>query len=174
MFFVCTLSEIRWHLTSGKIRSVLKCVEKQNRLIMSISHRKEMTADKQGIEITSEPAASDGQVQFTVSRHGEPFVVTFHIVNKGPNNINFVYYTALSRVRCFTLVDERRVSKACPLFLCPGETHKHSSFVVLNDEKYTELMANSCGSLLSSFIPQERAMTSRLGLHSSTQDTSPS
>ncbi|XP_072237821.1 putative helicase mov-10-B.1 [Leuresthes tenuis] len=99
-------------------------------------NREEMTADKQGIEITSEPAASGGKVQFTVSHHGEPFIVTFHIVNKGPNNINFIHYTALSRIRCFTLMDERRVSKACPLFLCPGESYdvkarftlKHSGF----------------------------------------------
>uniref|UniRef100_A0A667WMC0 RNA helicase n=1 Tax=Myripristis murdjan TaxID=586833 RepID=A0A667WMC0_9TELE len=84
-------------------------------------NREELTADKGGIEITSEPEATRGKVQFSVGRLKELFVINFHILNKGPNCIHFTYYTALHRIRCFTLIDERRVTRACPLFLCPGE-----------------------------------------------------
>ncbi|XP_030585585.1 putative helicase mov-10-B.1 [Archocentrus centrarchus] len=86
-------------------------------------NRKGLTADKGGIEITSDPVASGGKVQFTVTRLREPFLVKFHIVNKGTNCIHFTYYTALHRIRCFTLEDERRVTRASPLFLCPGESY---------------------------------------------------
>lgn len=89
---------------------------------MPLSHRKELTADKGGIEITSDPGASGGKVQFTVDRLRELFILRFHIVNKGTNCVHFTYYTALHKIRCFTLEDERRVTRACPLFLCPGET----------------------------------------------------
>lgn len=89
--------------------------------------RKEHTADKGGIEITSDPVESGGKVQFAVDRLREPFVVRFHIVNKGTDNIHLTYYTALHRIRCFTLEDKRRVTRASPLFLCPGETLMTSS-----------------------------------------------
>ncbi|XP_017264229.1 putative helicase mov-10-B.1 [Kryptolebias marmoratus] len=84
-------------------------------------NRKKMFADKEGIVITSDPESSDGKVQFTKAVQKRPFVVTFHINNAGPNYINFTNYTVLDRIRCFTLEDERRVTKACPLLLCPGE-----------------------------------------------------
>ncbi|KAG7226804.1 hypothetical protein INR49_014153 [Caranx melampygus] len=83
-----------------------------------------LIADKGGIEITSDPVMSGGKVQFTVERLRELFVVKFHIVNKGTNCIYFTFYTALHRIRCFTLEDERRVTRACPLFLCPGESYE--------------------------------------------------
>lgn len=89
---------------------------------MPLCHRKELTADKGGIEITSDPVASSGKVQFTVDRLKELFIVRFNIANKGNNSIHFTYYTALHKIRCFTLEDERRVTRVCPLFLCPGET----------------------------------------------------
>lgn len=89
---------------------------------MTLFLRKELIADKGGIEITSDPVASGGKVQFTVDRLRELFIVKFHIVNKGTNCIHFTYYTALHKIRCFTLEDERRVTRACPVFLCPGET----------------------------------------------------
>lgn len=89
--------------------------------------RKEHTADKGGIEITSDPVETGGKVQFAVDRLREPFVVRFHIVNKGTDNVHLTYYTALHRIRCFTLEDKRRVTRASPLFLCPGETLRTSS-----------------------------------------------
>ncbi|KAM9859316.1 putative helicase mov-10-B.2 [Aulostomus maculatus] len=100
----------------------------KKKLVEEILHklkvnRKELTADKGGIEITSDPEASRGKVQFAVDRLKEPFLVKFHIVNKGTNCIHFTYYTALHRICCFTLEDERRVTRACPLFLCPGESY---------------------------------------------------
>lgn len=86
-------------------------------------YRKKLTADKGGIEITSDPVASGGgKVQFTVGRLREPFLLRFHILNKGPDSVHFTSYTALHKIRCFTLEDERRVNRAAPLFLCPGET----------------------------------------------------
>lgn len=88
------------------------------------SNRKELTADKGGIEITSDPAASDGKIQFTVDHLRELFTVKFCIFNKGTECVHFTYYTALHRIRCFTLEDERRVTRACPLFLCPGESYE--------------------------------------------------
>lgn len=87
-----------------------------------LSCRKTLTADKGGIEITSDPVAKGGKVQFTVDRLRELFIVRFCIVNKGPNCVHFTYYTVLHKIRCFTLEDERRVSRARPLLLCPGET----------------------------------------------------
>ncbi|XP_076597717.1 putative helicase mov-10-B.2 [Chaetodon auriga] len=87
-------------------------------------NRKQLTADKGGIEITSDPVATDGKVQFTVDRLRELFIVRFHIANTGKNCIHFTYYTALHKIRCFTLEDERRVTRACPLFLCPGESYE--------------------------------------------------
>uniref|UniRef100_A0A665T4T5 RNA helicase n=1 Tax=Echeneis naucrates TaxID=173247 RepID=A0A665T4T5_ECHNA len=82
---------------------------------------KRLTADKGGIEITTDPVSMGGKVQFTVDRLRELFVIRFHIVNKGTDCIHFTYYTALHRIRCFTLEDDRRVTRACPLFLCPGD-----------------------------------------------------
>lgn len=81
-----------------------------------------MTADKGGIVITSNPGETNGKVNFTVDCLKELFVVRFHIANMGPDCVHFTYYTALHRIRCFTLQDERRVTRACPLFLCPGKT----------------------------------------------------
>uniref|UniRef100_A0A7N8YPM0 RNA helicase n=1 Tax=Mastacembelus armatus TaxID=205130 RepID=A0A7N8YPM0_9TELE len=91
---------------------------------LKYSRKKELIADKGGIEITSDPVASSGKVQFTVGRLRELFIVRFHISNKGTNCIHFTYYTALHKIRCFTLEDQRRVTRACPLFLCPGESYE--------------------------------------------------
>ncbi|XP_074537209.1 putative helicase mov-10-B.2 [Halichoeres trimaculatus] len=101
----------------------------KKKMAMKILHelkvnRKVLTSDKGGIEITSDPAASGGKVKFTVERLNELFIIKFNILNKGTNCINFTYYTALHKFHCFTLKDERNVTRACPLFLCPGETYE--------------------------------------------------
>ncbi|XP_034539182.1 putative helicase mov-10-B.1 isoform X2 [Notolabrus celidotus] len=83
-----------------------------------------LTSDKGGIVITSDPAASAEKVKFTVERLRELFIIKFHILNKGTDCINFTYYTALHKFHCFTLKDERNVTRACPLFLCPGESYE--------------------------------------------------
>ncbi|KAK7916467.1 hypothetical protein WMY93_012228 [Mugilogobius chulae] len=88
------------------------------------SNRKELTADKGGIEITSDPAASQGKIEFTVEHLRELFTVKFCISNKGTGCIRFTYYTALHRIRCFTLEDEKRVTRACPLSLSPGDVYE--------------------------------------------------
>uniref|UniRef100_A0A3B4BM13 RNA helicase n=1 Tax=Periophthalmus magnuspinnatus TaxID=409849 RepID=A0A3B4BM13_9GOBI len=88
-------------------------------ILQKLKSNKELTADKGGIEITSDPAATDGKIHFTVEHLRELFTVKFSVFNKGTDCIHFTYYTALHRIRCFTLEDERRVTRACPLFLCP-------------------------------------------------------
>uniref|UniRef100_A0AAQ5ZNY7 RNA helicase n=1 Tax=Amphiprion ocellaris TaxID=80972 RepID=A0AAQ5ZNY7_AMPOC len=99
-------------------------------------HRKKLVADKGGIKITSDPAAIGGKVTFTVARLREQFVVRFHILNQGTNCLHFTYYTALHRIRCFTLQDERRVTRACPLFLCAGESYEVVVRYTLNHYGY--------------------------------------
>uniref|UniRef100_A0A1A7WDM5 RNA helicase n=2 Tax=Iconisemion striatum TaxID=60296 RepID=A0A1A7WDM5_9TELE len=102
-------------LTSKKERAaeLLKMVK---------TNRKRMTADKKGIVITSDPETSDGKVHFSVThQQQQSCVVTFHIENKGTDYINFTNYTVLDRICFFSLKDERRVTKASPVFLCPGE-----------------------------------------------------
>lgn len=83
--------------------------------------RSELISDKGGIKITSVPESTNGKVVFNIDLMDKAYVVKFHIANEGQNCIHFSFYTALHRMRCFTLVDERRVSRVCPLLLCPGE-----------------------------------------------------
>uniref|UniRef100_A0A8C4I789 RNA helicase n=1 Tax=Dicentrarchus labrax TaxID=13489 RepID=A0A8C4I789_DICLA len=97
---------------------------------------KKLTADKMGIEITSDPVASGGKVQFTVDRLREPFILKFQILNNGTNCVHFTYYTALHKMRCFTLEDQRNVTRANPLFLCPGESYEVMVRYMLNHYGY--------------------------------------
>nr|CBN80761.1 Putative helicase mov-10-A [Dicentrarchus labrax] len=99
-------------------------------------NRKKLTADKMGIEITSDPVASGGKVQFTVDRLREPFILKFQILNNGTNCVHFTYYTALHKMRCFTLEDQRNVTRANPLFLCPGESYEVMVRYMLNHYGY--------------------------------------
>ncbi|ROL44890.1 putative RNA helicase SDE3 [Anabarilius grahami] len=85
--------------------------------------RAELIKDKGGVEITSDPKATKGKVTFTIKELGKLFVVKFHIVNRSESCIYFTYYTALHKMRCFTLVDKRRVNRVSPLLLCPGESY---------------------------------------------------
>ncbi|XP_048054939.1 putative helicase mov-10-B.2 [Megalobrama amblycephala] len=85
--------------------------------------RAELIKDKGGVEITSDPKATKGKVTFTIKELGKLFVVKFHIVNRGESCVYFTYYTALHKMRCFTLVDKRRVNRVSPLLLCPGESY---------------------------------------------------
>ncbi|XP_066519855.1 putative helicase mov-10-B.1 isoform X2 [Hoplias malabaricus] len=85
--------------------------------------RAELVSDKEGIKITSNPKSINGKVVFNINLTDRLYLVKFHIVNEGENCIHFSFYTALHRMRCFTLVDERRVTRVCPLLLCPGESY---------------------------------------------------
>lgn len=87
-------------------------------------NRKQLTSDKGGIEIVSDPVGTKGKVWFSVESLKELFVVKFHILNRGPGCVHFTFYTALHRMNCFTLVDERRVTRASPLFLSQGESYQ--------------------------------------------------
>ncbi|KAL6457776.1 hypothetical protein MHYP_G00330060 [Metynnis hypsauchen] len=86
-------------------------------------NRAELISDKGGIKITSDPKSTNGKVVFNIGLMDRVYVVKFHIINEGQNCIHFTFYTALHRMRCFTLVDERRVTRVCPLLLCPGESY---------------------------------------------------
>ncbi|XP_073707601.1 putative helicase mov-10-B.1 isoform X2 [Garra rufa] len=85
--------------------------------------RAKLIKDKGGVEITSDPKATKGKVKFVIKEQGKLFVVKFHIVNRGESCVYFTYYTALHKMRCFTLVDKRRVNRVSPLLLCPGESY---------------------------------------------------
>lgn len=85
--------------------------------------RAELIKDKGGVEITSDPKATKGKVTFIIKELGKLFVVKFNIVNRGESCVYFTYYTALHKMRCFTLVDKRRVNRVSPLLLCPGESY---------------------------------------------------
>ncbi|XP_060897686.1 putative helicase mov-10-B.2 [Labrus mixtus] len=105
---------------SSPLNPVLTTEDNLKKILNKLKvNREELTADKGGIQITSDPAASGGKVTFTVDRLGESFTVTFKILNKGTNYVNFTFYTALHKTHCFTLRDERKVTRACPVFLCP-------------------------------------------------------
>lgn len=100
------------------------------------TNRMELTSDKGGIEITSDPATCDGKIQFTVDHLREIFTVKFSIFNKGTVGVHFTYYTALHRIRCFTLEDEKRVTRACPFCLCPGQSYEVRVRYILSHHGY--------------------------------------
>ncbi|XP_060775441.1 putative helicase mov-10-B.1 isoform X2 [Neoarius graeffei] len=87
------------------------------------TNRPQLISDKGSIEITSSPPSKNGKVVLNIELLDTVCVVTFQIVNKGQKCIHFTFYTALHKIRCFTLVDERRVSRVSPLLLCPGESY---------------------------------------------------
>ncbi|XP_046881375.1 putative helicase mov-10-B.1 isoform X1 [Hypomesus transpacificus] len=87
-------------------------------------NRKELTSDKGGIVMTSDPAVTEGKIHVSVGRLGQLFAVKFHILNEGKGSVQFTLYTALHRMSCFTLLDERRVTRTSPLLLSPGESYK--------------------------------------------------
>lgn len=99
-------------------------------------NRKGMTADKEGIKITSVPEGSDGMVHLTVAFEKQPFVITFRILNDGGNMVHFTHYLVLDRVHCYNLQDERKVTKASPLLLCPGESYDVVVCYILNQCGY--------------------------------------
>ncbi|KAL2090820.1 hypothetical protein ACEWY4_013083 [Coilia grayii] len=86
-------------------------------------NRATLISDKGGIQITSDPAATNGKVHLIIERIEEVVVVRFHICNTETQSIYFNYYTALHRIRCFTLVDKQRVTRISPLLLCPGDSY---------------------------------------------------
>ncbi|KAM4583240.1 putative helicase mov-10-B.1 isoform 3-T3 [Fundulus diaphanus] len=104
--------------------------------ILQMMNRKEVTDDKEGIEITSKPEGSDGKVHLVVAFEKQPFVVSFNILNNGANDVHFINYTVLDRVRCYNLQDERKVTKANPLLLLPGESYNVAVSYILNQCGY--------------------------------------
>ncbi|KAG7477792.1 hypothetical protein MATL_G00073410 [Megalops atlanticus] len=96
-----------------------------NKILQSLKvNRADFISDKEGIVITSDHETVDGRIRFTAERLEEAYVVRLRIQNTGPSALHFTYYTALHRIRCFTLVDEKRVTRACPLLLSPGDHYE--------------------------------------------------
>lgn len=89
--------------------------------------RPQLISDKGGIEIISSPESRNGKVVLNIDLLDTVYVVKFQIVNKGQKCIYFTFYTALHRIRCFTLDCEWRVSRVSPLLLCPGEKSNYES-----------------------------------------------
>lgn len=87
---------------------------------LSYLYRIKLVSDKCGIQISSDPETTNGRVLLNIQHIEKVAVVKFHIQNTATNSIYFNYYTALHRIRCFTLVDEKRVTRISPLLLCPG------------------------------------------------------
>ncbi|XP_063071769.1 putative helicase mov-10-B.1 [Engraulis encrasicolus] len=87
------------------------------------ANRAKLIADKGGIEITSDPVATNGKVHLVIEQLKTVVIVRFHIRNAALNSIYFNYYTALHRIRCFTLVDQKRVTRISPLLLRPGDSY---------------------------------------------------
>ncbi|XP_056292650.1 putative helicase mov-10-B.1 [Pseudoliparis swirei] len=110
---------------STNMKSVLNPKKKMATEILSKlkMKRKKLTADKWGIVITSDPPAREGRIHVTVDRLRESFALPFHILNKGTHCVQFTFYTALHKIRCFTLEDEKSVDRASPLILRPGESY---------------------------------------------------
>ncbi|XP_076124950.1 putative helicase mov-10-B.1 [Alosa pseudoharengus] len=86
-------------------------------------NRAKLISDKGGIQISSDPVANNGRIHLNIQQLENVVVVKFHIQNMATNSIYFNYYTALHRIRCFTLVDEKRVTRVSPLLLCPGDSY---------------------------------------------------
>ncbi|KAJ8360337.1 hypothetical protein SKAU_G00168620 [Synaphobranchus kaupii] len=96
-----------------------------NKILQNLKvNRSEFIADKEGVVITSDHDMVEGRIQFCVERVQEVHVLKMYIQNMGAGALNFTYYTTLHRIRCFTLADEKRVTRACPLLLCPGDRYE--------------------------------------------------
>ncbi|XP_061113551.1 putative helicase mov-10-B.2 [Conger conger] len=85
-------------------------------------------SDKCGITITSDHDgrgdAEAGKTKFDVERSREAYMVTLCIENTGSDPVYFCYYAALHWLRCYSLHDEERVTRANPLLLTPGRRYE--------------------------------------------------
>ncbi|KAJ8260425.1 hypothetical protein GJAV_G00181950 [Gymnothorax javanicus] len=96
-----------------------------NKILQSLrENRSAFIEDKEGVVITSDHEMEDGRIRFSVEQLQEVYAVKMFIRNTGTAALNFTYYTALHRIRCFSLADEKRVTRACPLLLSPGEHYE--------------------------------------------------
>uniref|UniRef100_W5LB03 RNA helicase n=1 Tax=Astyanax mexicanus TaxID=7994 RepID=W5LB03_ASTMX len=113
------------HSSSPTVNPVLTSKKKLAKEVLQRLrvNRAELISDKGSIKITSDPESTNGKVVLNIDLVDRVYVVKFHIENVGQNCIYFSFYTALHWMRCFTLVDERRVTRVCPLLLCPGESY---------------------------------------------------
>lgn len=50
-------------------------------------------------------------------------VITLNVKNTGTETVYFTYYTPLLWLKCLSLVDEQKVTKAKPLSLKPGDAN---------------------------------------------------
>ncbi|XP_033825188.1 putative helicase mov-10-B.1 [Periophthalmus magnuspinnatus] len=102
--------------TGVRARRVLAC-----ELLKKLKiQRAEVTSDKHGIKITSEALFTDGKMTLHLESLCE-YTVYLNIENTSNQTVNFIYYTALHWLQCFSLEDEHKVTKKTPLALNPGE-----------------------------------------------------
>ncbi|KAG9333767.1 hypothetical protein JZ751_010210 [Albula glossodonta] len=100
-----------------------------NKMLQSLKdNRSTFISDKEGIKITSDHDTSenisDGKIKFDVERTREIYVVKIFVCNTGTQALYFCYYTALHWMRCFSLFDEKKVTRVNPLLLHPGEKYE--------------------------------------------------
>lgn len=132
---------------------------------LCLSFREELIADKRGIEITSTPESEGGKVVFSLERLKEVFIVRFHIANKGSSCVYFTYYTALHKIRCFTLEDDHSLTRVNPLILCPGTAAIFVSFRAVSSVWRNSLDNNSIYFYFFIYFCCRRKLWSQGSLH---------
>ncbi|KAM3618064.1 uncharacterized protein V6R79_014760 [Siganus canaliculatus] len=86
------------------------------------TNRTHFISDKQGICIHSDHQFENGKLCLSVDECES--VVSLTVENGGTEPMYFTYYTPLHWLKNFTLTDERKVTKANPLCLNPGDKYE--------------------------------------------------
>nr|XP_057939838.1 putative helicase mov-10-B.1 isoform X1 [Doryrhamphus excisus] len=86
------------------------------------TNRLHYIADKNGIVITSNHHFNDGSICIELQK--SECVVKLTVENTGTETVDFIYYTVLHKLACFSLCDEHKVTRKNPLALKPGDTYE--------------------------------------------------
>ncbi|CAL8319741.1 unnamed protein product [Merluccius merluccius] len=84
----------------------------------------QFVSNKNGVIISSDHEDADGNIFLCVEDEAEVHVVRLCVKNEGTAVVHFTYYTMLNWLKCFTLDDERKVTRKCPLTLAPGDNYE--------------------------------------------------
>ncbi|XP_063811452.1 helicase MOV-10 isoform X2 [Pseudophryne corroboree] len=85
-------------------------------------NRQEFISDKNGVQITSVYALSDGRIRFPLPPN-EPKTFSISIKNTSNNSVTFVQYKLLRWMYTFTFSDEHNVSASNSIILDPGAVY---------------------------------------------------
>lgn len=85
-------------------------------------NRAQFISDKHGVRIISDHLFEKGKLCLVVDE--STYVVKLQVENTGELPVYFTYYTPLHWLRYFSLKDERKVTKANPLCLSPGDRYE--------------------------------------------------